>query len=201
MDNSPMITEPEDLTTLLESQARETEYCLGLDNLQALPVELGAGNPAFNGSRAVAIGDNSVSVYPNSPSNVNPAPTTGPTRNGLQPQTAYARDLVIKNFGVKNIGGYEYRNINGTNQLSDHALGLAIDIMVYKNQPLGNQIAAWAIQNRDALKIKYIIWYNQFASGKTGWRWESYVKHGPAANQRTATGRHEDHVHLSFLRS
>lgn len=100
-------------------------------------------------------------------------------------------------MGYKNQGGVAHRNINGTNVLSDHATGHAVDIMVPPKSADGYKLADYYLNNREKFGVKYLIWNNQFASAKTGWNWEPYSKHGPAANQKTATGRHEDHVHVS----
>jgi len=115
---------------------------------------------------------------------------------GLTPN-ANSVSMAAAAMGYKQQGGVAHRNVNGTNVLSDHATGHAVDIMVPPKSADGYKLANYFLSNKDQFGVKYIIWNNQFASGKTGWAWEPYSKHGPAANQKTATGRHEDHVHVS----
>lgn len=191
-----------DIDAYLKKQMEETLWNLGLTG-QEFPVALGAGNPQWSPAGG------SVSNVPSMTTAGSVEGYTGPQQvnpTGLQPHVVYARNLIVSTFNIKNIGGYSHRNINGTNKLSDHAKGLALDVMIGipgtkaigTMLDLGNRVAEWAVLNRDRLRVKYIIWQNQFKSANTNWEWESYVKHGPAANQQSVTGRHEDHVHISF---
>lgn len=113
---------------------------------------------------------------------------------GLTLQAARARDLVSSTFGVTDIGGYSDRNVAGTSKLSDHARGLAIDVMVYKDRALGDRVASWAVANAGPLWIKYIIWYDRI--WRPGRSWGSYTHPSRSSNP---TLQHRDHVHLSFL--
>ncbi|SDD01629.1 hypothetical protein [Glycomyces harbinensis] len=54
----------------------------------------------------------------------------------------------------------------------------------------GDQLAAWYVNNADALNIEYVIWYRQFWSAGSGWRSYSGVNGTPA-------GDHTNHVHVS----
>lgn len=101
----------------------------------------------------------------------------------------------VKLFGnaITDVGGYAVRNINGTNKLSDHATGHALDLSVKPRSADGDAIAAWAIQQPG---VKYVIWNNMIWSPSKGWG--SYAERGPKANQASPTGRHEDHVHISM---
>lgn len=123
-------------------------------------------------------------------------PSTKSLLKGLTPN-ANSVSMAAAAMGYKQQGGVAHRNVNGTNVLSDHATGHAVDIMVPPKSADGYKLANYFLSNKDKFGVKYIIWNNKFASGKTGWAWEPYSKHGPAANQKTATGRHEDHVHVS----
>lgn len=124
---------------------------------------------------------------------------TGKGGDGLQPSAYYARQLIIDKFGIHDIGGYENRTIHGTNHLSDHALGLALDVMVYTNKGLGQQVADYFVANYQALKVKYVIWYRQIwtSRGSRSLYWRPYFPPGGPTNNRTLN--HEDHVHISFL--
>ncbi len=54
----------------------------------------------------------------------------------------------------------------------------------------GDQLAAWYVNNADALAIEYVIWYRQFWSPSSGWRSYSGANGTPA-------GDHTNHVHVS----
>lgn len=183
---SEVITDPTNWADSLDKKVYSQRWCLGLGQKLGYALRLPELGQATTNFMELRDHDE---LEPNQQISHTP---------GLKPVAERAKAMVIKLFGVTNIGGYEYRNINGTKKLSDHALGLALDIMVYHKRALGDQIASWASQNRDSLKVKYIIWYNQFKSANTNWQWEPYINHGPRANQLTVTGRHEDHVHISF---
>jgi len=72
---------------------------------------------------------------------------------------------------------------------SDHPSGLAIDFMV--NRATGDALARCALQNMDALGVKYVIWEQRINFGH-GWR--------PMADRGGITANHFDHVHVSFER-
>lgn len=118
---------------------------------------------------------------------------------GLGPVAAAAREFVMRTWGITNIGGYSYRNIAGTGQLSDHALGKAIDVMIANYTSAagiaqGNAVANWFVANPKAFGTKYVIWRDQINSGG-GW--------GPyhnATGSNNDTLQHRDHVHVSFYK-
>jgi TP901 family phage tail tape measure protein len=118
---------------------------------------------------------------------------------GLGPAALAAKSFVEATFGVHNIGGYANRNIAGTNTLSDHATGHAIDIMMtpdYKSAAkiaLGNRIASWFVGHPLQYGTKYVIWRDQINSG-SGWR--AYHHPGGVEND---TLQHRDHVHVSLF--
>ena len=121
-------------------------------------------------------------------------------RGGLGPAAAAAREFVMKTFGMYNVGGYAYRNIAGTNVLSDHALGKAIDVMIPNyNSPAsrakGNTIANWFVANPKAFGTKYVIYYDRINSGG-GWG-----PYGHPGGGRSDTLQHRDHVHVSFYKN
>lgn len=120
--------------------------------------------------------------------------------DGLRPHVAAARKFTHSNWKVRGIGGYRNRNIGGTKKISDHALGLALDIHVApggsvaqgQQRALGNAIAQWFVSNPNVFGTKYVIWMDRINSGKG---WIAY-KH-PGGNY-TNTNQHRDHVHVSF---
>jgi hypothetical protein len=72
---------------------------------------------------------------------------------------------------------------------SDHPGGLAVDFMV--NRATGDRLADCALQNMDALGVKYVIWRQHINFGD-GWK--------PMEDRGGATANHFDHVHISFDR-
>ncbi|GAB3233910.1 hypothetical protein GCM10027447_30640 [Glycomyces halotolerans] len=54
----------------------------------------------------------------------------------------------------------------------------------------GDRLAAWYVNNADALAVQYVIWYRQFWSPSSGWRSYSGANGTPAAD-------HTNHVHVS----
>lgn len=107
-------------------------------------------------------------------------------RGGLGPAARRARDSVRENFGFSGtIGGYSNRNIAGTNRLSKHALGKAIDVMTMSNMALGQRIANYFQANRQSYGVDNIIWNRQINSGR-GW------------NRYNGVNPHRDHPHIDF---
>lgn len=99
----------------------------------------------------------------------------------VKPHVRKVAELIRDNFGMRNIGGWGLRD-----NVSDHPLGLALDVMTYKGQP----VADWAVANARSLNVTYVIWNRKIwstARAKEGWRRYS----GPSP--------HTDHVHISFL--
>lgn len=107
------------------------------------------------------------------------------TDTRVQPHVRAAAQEIAQTFGVQNIGGYSYRNIEGTNTLSDHAKGLALDVMTSVK---GTQVANWAVQNASRLGITYVIWSRAIWDSRNNKGWTRYTGPNP----------HTDHVHLSF---
>lgn len=119
----------------------------------------------------------------------------------LQGNVRAARDFIKTNWpGKPGIGGYAYRPVSGTKTLSDHAKGLALDVMVNTRaemptpdeQAYGNAVARWFASNPEAFGVKYIIWTKQINT-RTGWR----AYHHPGGSSGV-TLDHYDHVHISF---
>ncbi len=72
--------------------------------------------------------------------------------------------------------------------LSDHASGAAFDAMLPRvGDSIGQKLADWAVENFDALGMKYVIYNRQINSGSG---WEAY----------SGSNAHTDHVHISLLK-
>ncbi|MEV6774367.1 M23 family metallopeptidase [Nocardia sp. NPDC051030] len=84
----------------------------------------------------------------------------------------------------------------------DHQEGRAVDAMIddytsTSGRALGDKIAAWVIENADALGVKYVIWHDQIwtrnGEGTPG-HWDPYTN---ATGDTGDTAQHRDHVHVS----
>jgi hypothetical protein len=80
--------------------------------------------------------------------------------------------------------------VAGRGRVSDHPLGLALDLMTRGAE--GDRIAECALRNREALGISYVIWKQRINYG-SGWQ--------RMPNRGNETENHFDHVHISFERS
>jgi hypothetical protein len=90
------------------------------------------------------------------------------------------------------------------NPRSDHPRGRACDVMVgpdaRRSPPVraaGDRVANWTIQTASRTGVKYVIWYGQIWSARTG-QWKPYDGGGGIYDTRDATGGHFDHVHVSL---
>jgi hypothetical protein len=117
----------------------------------------------------------------------------GTDGSGLAANTQAARDFIVRNWGITNIGGVYAGSVPG----SDHPMGKALDVMIanYK-QPAGiaqgNSVADWFIQNPNSFGTKYVIWRDRI-NQKGAWSPYSH----PGGNDDNLA--HRNHVHLSFL--
>ena len=118
--------------------------------------------------------------------------------DSLKGNVRAARDFVKANWPVLSIGGYSYRVVAGTNTLSDHAKGLALDLMVSSGvaegtqKALGNSLAMWFAANPGVFGTRQVIWFDRINDG-SGWRPYTAKADASSANQR-----HANHVHVSF---
>ena len=83
----------------------------------------------------------------------------------------------------------------------DHPHGFALDLMIEygvaasgAKKDLGDEVAKFYIDNAKRFGVKYIIWYDRIWKEYTG-EWGSYSN---GDGQNNLTGRHQDHVHVSF---
>lgn len=93
-----------------------------------------------------------------------------------------AAEVLSCGFGEPEMSG-----VAGRGGPSDHPNGLALDFMV--DRATGDDLAACALENMEALGIKYLIWRQRI---NTGSGWEGMEDRGGA------TANHMDHVHISF---
>jgi hypothetical protein len=105
--------------------------------------------------------------------------------SGLGPVKSHVLDAA--EFLGCRFGEPDMHGVAGRAGTSDHPGGLALDFMV--NRATGDALASCALENMEALGIKYVIWEQQINHG-SGWR--------TMEDRGGATANHFDHVHLSF---
>lgn len=82
-------------------------------------------------------------------------------------------------------------NYLGWGDRPEHDTGHAIDVMVYGDKALGDQIAAWAQAHAAELNLYDVLWYQHIwtpVRASEGWR--------PLPDRGSPTANHMDHVHL-----
>ncbi len=99
---------------------------------------------------------------------------------------------------------WDLYTIYGTGGSQDHALGLALDFMLYTRDEqnirtdVGNQIAALMVKDYKRLNISYVIWrqriWNPFRDPLNS-PWENWRQ---MEDRGDPTQNHMDHVHVSF---
>jgi hypothetical protein len=105
---------------------------------------------------------------------------------GLKPGTQALGEQVKAQFGVS-YGGYSCRaNTGNTKELSIHAVGRALDVMVGQGSEKGNEIANYFVENATTLGIDLIIWNH------TLWK---VTPTGATSRAYTGPNPHTDHVH------
>ena len=84
----------------------------------------------------------------------------------------------------------------------EHPAGRACDFSAFQSnfgtgaatgaeREYGNRLAAWAVQNANALGVLYVIWYRQVWFPGSGWR--TYSGYGDPSSE------HTNHVHISMI--
>lgn len=107
---------------------------------------------------------------------------------GVKPHVLAEMHYIADTWKVET-QGFSFRNIAGTNTLSDHARGLALDAMVpsgVQGQNIGDAIFNHYIQNASAKHVHYVIWRHTIWSTDRGAH--NYAK-----------SDHMNHVHISFF--
>ncbi|WP_327105760.1 coiled-coil domain-containing protein [Nonomuraea glycinis] len=120
------------------------------------------------------------------------APQLPSGADNITGRTRLMREQLQKNFRLPFSVGC-FRSGGG----GEHPLGRACDFMMSTggslpsavNNALGDSIAAWTIENRNKLGVKYVIWKQRINHG-SGW--------SPMSNRGSVTENHYDHVHISM---
>jgi len=109
-------------------------------------------------------------------------------------------DLEATGYKIKSIGGYNYRNISGTNKLSNHAFGNAIDINPQAN-PMGHSLVTDMPTGISAIAARNgFDWGGDWKSKKDAMHFEiSQAKSAGAALEKLAGASTETTKGLSSL--
>lgn len=109
-------------------------------------------------------------------------------------------DLEATGYQIKSIGGYNYRNIAGTNKLSNHAFGNAIDINPQAN-PMGRNLVTDMPTGISAIAARNgFDWGGDWKSKKDAMHFEiSQAKSAGAALEKLAGASTETTKGLSSL--
>ena len=107
----------------------------------------------------------------------------GDTFGGVQPQVAEVGCTLRAEFGIQTIYGYR------AGDPGDHGKGLALDVMVYSDTALGDQVAEYVLANQAEFGVSYVIWQQRINFGD-GWQ---YME-----DRGSPTANHMDHPHISF---
>ncbi len=126
-----------------------------------------------------------------SPSQPRPAPATGTACEasgfgGVKPHVARVGYHLVARFGLRVAG---IIGVAGRANVSDHPLGLALDLMVGSDKELGDGIADYVLERRALFAVHYVIWRQRINFGN-GWE--------PMEDRGGITANHYDHVHVSF---
>jgi hypothetical protein len=105
---------------------------------------------------------------------------------GAQVNTIAVGYGVLQAYGISDIGMYRQPD-----SPAEHSSGVAADVMVGLNNPVGNNVNQFALQNAGQYGVNFTIWQNKV------WKPDGSVKdygHDPVANP---TDAHMDHVHIN----
>ncbi|MCJ1363809.1 hypothetical protein MMC16_002918 [Acarospora aff. strigata] len=81
----------------------------------------------------------------------------------------------------------------------DHGLGLALDLMVGIDNPIGRTIAEWAMNHAGSLRVKYIIWSQRIWNVERGEAPTAWTNWRLMEDRGDPTANHRDHPHISFF--
>ncbi len=121
-----------------------------------------------------------------------PKPAPPPVRacpssgfGGVRPHVARAGYHLAAKFGINpaTIGGVR----NNAIDRNGHPAGRALDVFVTRAK--GDAVAAYALANRAALGIEYVLWRQRYNDG-SGWE--------PMADRGSVTANHYTHIHINF---
>jgi uncharacterized protein (TIGR03382 family) len=114
--------------------------------------------------------------------------------SGSTPGARTLKDVLIAAYPqIGSVGIYNCRVIAGTNSMSLHGVGRALDIMIPTtggdaDNSAGDEIAHWLMQNAEMLGLQQIIWDH------TIWG----VSRSPRVRAYSGSNPHIDHLHVEI---
>jgi len=138
----------------------------------------------------LAVGDTQQVTYNSAPAWDDGSNCSGGATDGA----LTLRDHLLGYFPqIASVGIYNCRVIAGTNSMSLHGVGRALDVMIPTvggdaDNDLGDPIAAWLIENAAAIGMQTIIWDHRI------WR----VTYDPRIHEYTGSNPHVDHLHVEI---
>lgn len=102
----------------------------------------------------------------------------------VQPHVRQAAAVIAERFGITSMGGW--RAI--ARDMTGHPAGLAVDFMC--SRETGDAMAAWLIENHEALGLSYFIWWQRVWTPGRGWE--------QMEDRGSPTQNHLDHVHAQW---
>jgi uncharacterized protein (TIGR03382 family) len=110
---------------------------------------------------------------------------------------------LLEHFGhLPEIQGFACRVVAGSNNLSVHSVGRALDIMIPPvgddgsvsssdaDNDLGDPIAAWLIEHAEEVGVQYIVWDQQ--------QWSGRKDPGQKLSPYGGSNPHIDHIHVEL---
>lgn len=116
--------------------------------------------------------------------------------DGMTPGARVLRDALIAAYPqVDSVGGFNCRVIAGTNSMSLHGTGRALDIMLSTisgdaDNGAGDPIAAWLMQHAELLGLQLIIWDHTI--------WSTSRSPGSRVRAYSGENPHVDHLHVEI---
>ncbi|MCH7232472.1 hypothetical protein L0U85_16660 [Glycomyces sp. L485] len=197
------------VTRLAEIEATQETLADNIDEQEDLTVDMEAARDAAAREMAASGGDSAVGPSASDAPDAEPAPRNSdgtlpyesctendPTTGGcLTPRTLHALEQA-------NIVGFtRYTKCYRNGSWGEHPKGRACDFAAQvgnfggdaygDDKRYGDNLAAWLVQNADALGVQYVIWYRQIWMPSSGWKSYSLAGGDPSSD-------HTNHVHLSI---
>jgi hypothetical protein len=103
-----------------------------------------------------------------------------------QPGATALMEVLVKDYGARNLGIYNCRSVRGSTNRSLHGEGRALD-PGYTNIAAGNRVLQMLLDHRMELGIQLIIWNRRIYSAKA-----------PLGARYQGVNPHTDHLHVEL---
>jgi len=107
---------------------------------------------------------------------------------GASPGAQALMNVMVEDYGARNLGIYNYRQVRGGGSLSLHAEGRAPDLG-YTNKAKGDAALALLLRHKEALGLQMAIWWRRIYSAKA-----------PNGAAYQGVSPHTDHIHAELTR-